>query len=288
RRPDPLRTGPRHCFGLRCRMSDPETWSLDTRRLGRRVLVYESVDSTNNRAAALGNDPANDGLAVLADAQTAGRGQHGRSWLCAPRTGVLLSLLLFPPPPLRRPAVLTAWAAVSVCELILQAANLQARIKWPNDILLRGRKVCGILIEQSTGPGLDAAGRPQFRIVAGIGLNLNQTASELADAGLTEACSLATFTGQQFDNRALACALLARLDDEYDRLCAGDLATLEASWKWRLGLLDNQVTAECVGAVYRGRLHDLTFAGLELELPDGERLHLPAETVRQLRGDGHG
>src|SRR5262249_7266361 len=235
RRPDPLRTGPRHCFGLRCRMSDPETWSLDTRRLGRRVLVYERVDSTNNRAAALGNDPANDGLAVLADAQTAGRGQHGRSWLCAPRTGVLLSLLLFPPPPLRRPAVLTAWAAVAVCELIRRATGLQARIKWPNDVLIRGRKVCGILIEQSSGPGGDADGRPLFRPVAGIGLNLNQTAAEFAAAGLTEAGSLASFTGRHFDNRETARLLIGQLDEEYDRLCAGDLAELEACWTWRVG-----------------------------------------------------
>ena len=85
-------------------MTSPrEEWHLPVHRLGRRVLVYDRLDSTNRRAAQLAADPANDGVAVLAEEQTAGRGQHGRSWLAAPGASVLLSLLLFPPPPLRRP-----------------------------------------------------------------------------------------------------------------------------------------------------------------------------------------
>src|SRR5438046_7649419 len=140
-------------------MEPIERWQLDTCRLGRQVLIFDEVDSTNSRAAALAADPANDGLVILAWAQSAGRGQHGRSWQCPAGDGVLLSVLLFPPPPLRRPALLTAWAAVSVCETVREAAGLQARIKWPNDVLVQGRKVCGILIEQGRGT------------VAGIGLN---------------------------------------------------------------------------------------------------------------------
>src|ERR1700733_8142423 len=127
-------------------MTQPrDIWNLDTRRLGRRTLVFPQLDSTNNYAASLANDPANDGVAILADEQTAGRGQHGRTWTAAPKARVLLSLLLFPPPELRRPAILTAWAAVSVCETVRRVVGLQATIKWPNDVLLLGRKVCGIL-----------------------------------------------------------------------------------------------------------------------------------------------
>ena len=75
-----------------------QEWTLDTRRLGRRVLVYDRLDSTNNLAAALAEDPANDGTVVLADEQTAGRGQYGRTWLAPPGASVLMSVLLFPPP----------------------------------------------------------------------------------------------------------------------------------------------------------------------------------------------
>ena len=74
-----------------------EEWRLTTRQLGTRVLVYERLDSTNDLAGALADDPANHGIVILADEQTAGRGQHGRSWTCAPGAGVLLSVLLFPP-----------------------------------------------------------------------------------------------------------------------------------------------------------------------------------------------
>src|SRR5436305_7562922 len=77
-----------------------DTWRLPHRWLGRRVLVYRCVDSTNSRAAALAGQPDSEGLAVLADEQAAGRGQHGRSWQAPPRSGVLLSLLLSPPPEL--------------------------------------------------------------------------------------------------------------------------------------------------------------------------------------------
>src|SRR5207245_2431978 len=112
-----------------------------TRRLGRRVLVFDQLDSTSTYAAGLAGDPANDGMVILAREQTAGRGQHGRTWSAPAGSSVLLSVLLFPPPELRRPAILTAWVAVSVCETILKLTGLQAKIKWPNDVLIRGKKV---------------------------------------------------------------------------------------------------------------------------------------------------
>ena len=155
---------------------------------------------------------ANDGLAVLAAEQTAGRGQHGRRWQCRRGDGVLLSVLLFPPPALRRPAVLTAWAAVSVCETVRALTGLQARIKWPNDVLLRGRKVCGILIEQGRAA------------VVGVGLNVRQPAAYFAEAGLPHGASLAQFTDADLDARSAAEALLHRMDEEYGRLLDGDLA----------------------------------------------------------------
>src|SRR5437762_827362 len=89
-----------------------------TRHLGQRILVFPQVESTNALAVSLASDPSQHGVVLLADEQTAGRGQHGRTWLAPPRSSVLMSVLLFPPPALRRPALLVAWAAVSVCEAI--------------------------------------------------------------------------------------------------------------------------------------------------------------------------
>jgi BirA family biotin operon repressor/biotin-[acetyl-CoA-carboxylase] ligase len=251
-------------------MTPREIWTLDTRRLGRRVLVFDRLDSTSTLAASLADRDDSDGVTVLAHEQTAGRGQHGRTWTCPAGSGVLLSVLLFPPPELRRPAILTAWAAVSVCETIQELSGLQAGIKWPNDVLIRGRKVCGILIEQRRGT------------VAGIGLNVNQSAEALSAAGLTEAASLAMFTGEQCDCPTVARRLLGHLDEQYAALCGGDVSTLEANWRRRLGLLGRQVCVECADGEHRGRLHDLTWDGVELEHPDGTMERLRPETVAHL------
>ena len=249
----------------------PDEWNLNTLHIGRRVLVYDEVDSTNSVAAQLADDAANDGLVVLAARQTAGRGQHGRSWQCQPGDGVLLSVLLYPPPTLRKPAVLTAWAAVSVCKTVRRLTGQQARIKWPNDVLVRGRKVCGILIEQGRGA------------VAGVGLNIRQTPEQFAAAGLPNAASLASFTDSDLDARTAAEMLIRRMDEEYARLLAGDVKTLEASWRGRIGLLGREVIVERYdGAADCGRLMEVGFERVALERPGTAPLVLAPETVRQL------
>jgi BirA family biotin operon repressor/biotin-[acetyl-CoA-carboxylase] ligase len=257
-------------------MSDPvslpaprEEWSLPTRRLGRRVLVYDRVHSTNDLAAMLTADPSHDGMAVFAGEQTAGRGQHGRTWQAAPRSSVLLSLALSPPAPLCRPAILAAWAAVAVCATVYRTVARQARIKWPNDVLVSGKKVCGILIEQGKG------------VVAGIGLNVQQTAADFAAAGLPDATSLSQLTEERLDTDAVARLLLEELDTGYDALLQGDLGTLEATWKWHVGLLGKETLAECSDGWHRGRLVEMGFNGVELRGPDGELL-LPPEKVLHL------
>lgn len=256
-------------------MTPRATWSLSTRHLGRRVLVFDRVDSTNSLAAQLAADPANAGTVILADEQLAGRGQHGRSWVCPPGAGVLLSVLLFPPPELRRPVVLTSWAAVAVCETIRELIGLDARIKWPNDVLLKDRKVCGILIEQGKGT------------VVGIGLNVNQSAESFAAAGLTLAGSLALFTEQSLDRSEVARRLIECLDREYDGLGQGHLDHLKETWRRYTGLVGRQVMVRAREKTYLGRLRDLNWDYLELQLPEWSRLgldtlRLPPETVKHV------
>jgi BirA family biotin operon repressor/biotin-[acetyl-CoA-carboxylase] ligase len=251
-------------------------WSLPTRHVGRRVLYYDELPSTLTVAAALAGDPANDGTAVLAGEQTAGRGQYGRSWHCPPGAGALLGVLLFPPPAARRPAVLTAWAAVGIAAAVRRLTGRHVRVKWPNDVLLGGKKVCGILIESAAGPVPTA--------VIGIGLNVTQSAESFVTAGLPAATSLTATSGRTFDTPEVARCLLEELDRTYGLILDGDLEALEARWARLVALSDRPVVAEAAdGVLHRGRLRALTFAGVELESADGAVACLAPEAVRQLR-----
>ena len=251
----------------------------DLTHIGRRHIHLDVTDSTNARAAELAADPAYAGTVITADLQTQGRGQHGRVWQSPPGANVLLSALLFPPAELRQPAVLTAWAAVAAGDTVLQLTGQPTTIKWPNDVLLYGKKVCGILIESGVR---SAAVGPYF--VAGIGLNVNQTAHEFARGELSGATSLAIAAGQPLDVRQVTRVLVRCLDAGYARLLAGGCGELEAAWAGRLGLVGRPVTAELWDAAeVRGRLAAVGFGGVRLELPGGAVRRLRPEEVRHLR-----
>jgi BirA family biotin operon repressor/biotin-[acetyl-CoA-carboxylase] ligase len=250
-------------------MKPREEWHLETARLGRRVLVFDQLDSTNTFALGLADDPANEGVVILADEQTSGRGQHGRSWSCPAGSGVLMSVLLFPCPTLRRPAVLTAWTAVSVCELVASAAGLEPAIKWPNDVLVDGRKLCGILIEQTRGA------------VVGIGLNVNQPA-ECFVGPLGQGTSLALLTGSQRDTHEVARQLVRIMDAEYVQLTGGNLESLQDRWRLRLGLQGEMVVVETAAGCTRGRLEGLSLDRVGIESSDGSPRSWAPEAVLHL------
>src|SRR5438552_12882288 len=133
---------------------------LGTRWIGRRIAVWSRVSSTNDLAARAGGCTSNDGLVILAEEQTAGRGRRGRSWTAPPRSSILMSVVLFPPPELApaRPAAafgcawLTALGAVATAEVVSAWTGRDATIKWPNDVRVDGRKIAGILVERALPP----------------------------------------------------------------------------------------------------------------------------------------
>lgn len=250
-------------------MLPARTLAFPTTHVGRRVDVFAELTSTNDLPDAA------PGTVAVADHQTAGRGQYGRTWLTRPGEALLMSVFLDPPAEVRRPVVLTAWAAVGVAEAVAELTGVQAAVKWPNDLLAGGKKVCGILIEQR---GL---------VAVGIGLNLNQTAGEFAERGLPEAASLRTLTGRTFDRDAVLEVVVRKLDAEYARQASGQPAMVEAGWRWRLGLLGKTVTAELFdGSAVTGRVRQLGFDGVELETGDGTAFRvLRPEAIRQLKGE---
>jgi BirA family biotin operon repressor/biotin-[acetyl-CoA-carboxylase] ligase len=263
----------RHLFGPAAEFL--EEWHLPTARLGRRVLVFRRIDSTNTQALRLVDRPDLDGLALLADEQSLGRGQHGRSWFAPPKSGVLLSLLMMPDPSIARPVVLTALASVAVCQLVQERTGKMSQIKWPNDVLVEGRKICGLLIEQAR-QGTHAA------VVLGLGLNITRSNDELLAAGLPGATSLHACGDGSAERDEVARSLLALLDGWYTRLLEGNFAELESAWVAHLGLLGEAVEIDCHDATHRGHLLGASFSALTLLCPDGDHLRLSPETIRHI------
>ena len=254
-------------------MTPRETRHLDTRHLGQKILLFDGVPSTNDLAASFAHDPDTAGTVFVAEHQTEGRGQYGRLWQARPGSSLLLSVLLFPPPELRRPVILTAWAAVAIAGAIRELAGEQARIKWPNDLLLRDKKVCGILIEQSGG------------VVVGLGLNLNQTAEEFAEVGLPAATSLGLVAGKLIDSEAALGIIVRHLDDGYDRLLSGERRQLESGWKQRIGWIGLPVRIDLADGTTRfGRLREMGFDGIELEVGEYAIDVIRPELIRGIGG----
>ena len=240
--------------------------------LGHRIIRFERVDSTQRVAGQFVDDLEQHGLVVRAEEQTEGRGRRGAVWLAPPGGCLMFSVLLFPPAAVRRPAVLTMLAAVSVCETVLEHASLQATIKWPNDVLVNGRKVCGILTEASGAA-----------VVMGIGLNVNITRSYFELAGLGGAGSLLIATGRPLDLEAVFRTLLNHLDAGYAALCRGETADLEARWRHYSALVGRQVEVVTPTGSRTGRLLDLSLDYLSVEEAGGAVNRVTPEAVLDLR-----
>jgi len=254
-------------------MTPHDTRRLDTRRLGRSILLFDAVPSTNDLAASFAGDPDAAGTVFVAEHQLNGRGQYGRLWQARPGSSLLLSVLIFPPPELRRPVILTAWVAVAVADAIRDLTGEQVRIKWPNDLLVGGKKICGILIEQSAG------------VVVGLGLNVDQTAAEFAEVGLPDATSLSLVAGQSIDRDSALEGVIRHLDAGYDRLLNGEQCELEAVWKERIGLIGQPVRIDLADGTSRlGRLRDMGFDGIELQSGEYANEIIPPERIRGIVG----
>ena len=176
--------------------------------MGRHFLAVREIGSTNTVALALAGLDAPEGSVVVADYQTAGRGRQGRAWLAPPDTALLVSILLRPTGPAERIPQLSLVAGVAVREA-LALAGVETRLKWPNDILLHGKKVCGILLEAASGPLREPG------VVVGIGLNVNQERADFAADLRQRATSLSVATGRAWERETLLMLLLSSMDRWY-------------------------------------------------------------------------
>ena len=199
--------------------------------VGRNLIWLEEVDSTNTYAKALAQSGAEDGTVVIADGQTAGRGRRERSFQSPKGRGLYLTALLRPNLPPERLVVTTALAGVAVCQAVEETCGLRPGLKWPNDPVLYGKKLCGILTEL-TGNG---------ELVLGIGVNVSQTAADFSPEVAALATSLEQELGRPVSRAALAAALIAALDRMYSALRSGALEPYLAAYRRDCVNLNKQV-----------------------------------------------
>lgn len=238
---------------------DQIEWELGTNLVGRRVVVWNRVGSTNDLAARAAPSRANEGLAVLAEEQTSGRGSRGRTWSSPPGSSVLMSVLLFPVGPLGDPSWLTALGAVAVAEVLDEEFALKARIKWPNDVRVDGRKLAGVLVERGRGT------------VLGIGLNVNASAEDFPEGLRDSATSLRRLLGRSLDRSEVARSLLRRLDHHYGLALAAGPDGLQAAYGRRSEHLGHRVEVATPAGPVVGRLEAIGLReGLTLALDGGD------------------
>jgi BirA family biotin operon repressor/biotin-[acetyl-CoA-carboxylase] ligase len=240
---------------------------LATTRMGHTIHLLQTVDSTNDEAKTLAVRGALEGTMVIADAQRRGRGRMGRLWASPGGVGIYLSVILRPAIQPHDAPSLTLLGAVAVAQAIEEVAGLAAGVKWPNDLIVRGRKLGGILGEVA------AETSHLHYVVLGIGINVNQTeASFEGELGHT-ATSLRIETGRFVDRTVMIRSLCESLDRWYDCFLSEGPAPIIERLRQRCLTLGQRVVARSGDQELRGLAVDLDGSGALLIRDDDQRLH---------------
>ena len=208
--------------------------------LGNQIRVFRETASTNQLVDQMGLAGDPEGLVVFAESQSQGRGRLGRKWISPPKKGLWFSVLLRPA--LRPPQMtqLTVIAATALARAIRKTTNLTPEIKWPNDILINGKKVAGVLTEMSAEPDR------VLHAVIGIGLDVNLDEGDFPNDLKSLATSLKLECGKPILRSSLAVNLLKALDEDYARIRNGQFKSVSEEWE-----------SQCITLQKRVRIHQL-------------------------------
>ncbi|MBA4543171.1 biotin--[acetyl-CoA-carboxylase] ligase [Thermoactinomyces daqus] len=210
---------------------------LHTDRFGREMRYEPTTPSTQVIAHQWAREGAPEGALVIAEEQKQGRGRLGRTWHSPPQTGIWMSLILRPPIPLTDASHLTLLASVGVREGMYRVTGLPIRIKWPNDLLIDGKKVCGILTE------LRGEQDRVHYVILGIGINVNADVNQWPDDIKDVATSLAKEKGTKIHRPPLVAAILEELEQIYDRYLREGFSFIREKWEETAGMLSQTITA---------------------------------------------
>jgi BirA family biotin operon repressor/biotin-[acetyl-CoA-carboxylase] ligase len=236
--------------------------ALRTRRLGHVLFARAEVDSTNDVAWELAQRGADDGTCVVAEVQIRGRGRHGRSWHTAPGHGLALSLLLHPGGDRAVLATVPLVAGLGLARA-LEGMGVAARLKWPNDLLVGGRKISGVLVESRR----DADGADV--VVMGVGVNVTQRLEDFPLELQGSATSLAR-EGVEATREQVAAGFLNALEPLWDEHQEGDPARTLEAWRRRAEFWGRPVSVTTPSGPVVGVARDLDErGGLVIEPQDG-------------------
>ena len=247
---------------LLSKSSDPITageirQGLSTRVFGKKNIIYlRETDSTNTRAKELAAQGAPEGTLVIAEKQTNGRGRRGRSWFSPPGGGIYFSLILRPVISPGETPRITLMTAVVLAETLISLMKLKLRIKWPNDILVNGKKLAGILTEISTE--MDEVNY----IIVGLGLNVNTQFEKFPQEIKENATSILIENGKQFPRVRLIQHYLKLYEKYYDMFKNNDFEPIMKRWRELADIIGKQIRVDVIGNTHFGKVVDVDNDGV--------------------------
>jgi len=254
---------------------------LATARLGKRLLCFAETDSTNMIAFRLAEEGAEEGTVVIADAQRRGKGRLGREWSSPPGVNLYCSVVLRPPIPPVAAYQLTFLSAVAVARAVERTTSLSPRIKWPNDILINGRKVAGLLNE------MGAETEKVNFVVLGIGVNLNMRRDQFPRELRHPASSLLLEGGREVGRVSFIQALLRELDLLYGLYLSKGDEEIRAEWLARCDIVGRTVMVSCRDYTLTGTVTGIDDNGaLLVRLPSGVEEQVLSGDVTILEAKG--
>jgi BirA family biotin operon repressor/biotin-[acetyl-CoA-carboxylase] ligase len=228
----------------------------------REIVWHAEIDSTQRVARELARDGADEGTTVIAESQTGGRGRLGRTWHSPPGVNLYASIILRPPLPPPAVPQIALVAGLAVADAVVASTGLAPRLKWPNDVLVDGRTVAGILTE------MEAEMERVHHVIAGIGVNVNVDA--FPDDLVAKATSLRLASGRRVDRAAFAAGLLAAFEARYGRVQADGFSAMRGEWEACSSLTGKEVRVAASDGEVMGRVLGLDDDGaLRLEGPPG-------------------
>jgi BirA family transcriptional regulator, biotin operon repressor / biotin---[acetyl-CoA-carboxylase] ligase len=236
--------------------------NLNTKYMGRRITYFEEIGSTNDEAKRLGELGAEEGTLIIAEDQTLGRGRMLRRWQTYPYDSIAMTLLVKPKIAPREAPTITPVLALSVIEALREIYNINALIKWPNDIVLDNKKICGILTEMNTG-------MEEIKYIA-IGMGLNVNVEDLGEELSNIGTSLKICTGITSSREIIISRILNNFEINYENFIKFGLGFFRNELKKYSSILNKEIIVISGLEMVEGLAEDLDDNGnLKLRLEDG-------------------